>query len=243
MLSKNIKLNGIDMPNFLIVTGCSHDITGTIEHDLVDIPGYKGVNIRSTKKNPRSIVIEFKYRDCGFLTFEKKEIISEWIHSSNLKECKLEYGWIPGSHYLVVPVGDTNLNDNVKIKSFSLEFCLVNPCRIENLEQVKTSNFTYTGTESTYPILEFDVSSSCDKIKLDFSNSSKNGFLELNTSFNSGDKIIIDCKKKSIKVNNKINMPILSLDSDFPTIEKGTNNYNLSSGSATFKVKYNNLYR
>ena len=240
---KTIKLNGIDMPNFLIVTGCSHDITGSIEHDLVDIPGYKGVNIRSTNKKPRSIVIDFKYRDSGFLTYDKKEIISEWIHSSNLKECKLEYSWITESHYLVVPNGDIGLTDNIKVKSFSLEFILVNPCRIDNLEQVQTSNFTYTGTESTYPIVEFDVSNACSNIKLNFSNALNSGFIELNASFNAGNKIIIDCKKKSIRVNGNINMPILSLDSDFPSVEKGNNDYSLVSGNATFRIRYNNMYR
>lgn len=241
--NRSIWLNGIPMPDFLIVTGCSHDITGSIEHDIGDIPGYKGINIRSTKKNPRSIIIDFKYRDSGFLTYEKKEEISNWIHSNDLKECKLEYGWIPGSHYLVVPTGNTGLTDNVKIKNFSLEFLLVNPCRIENEEEVKTGNFTYIGTESTYPTLELDVTRACNKVKIEFKNKITSGFMELNTSFNQSEKIVIDCKKKSIKVNGKDSMPILSIDSDFPTVEKGFNKFNLIVGDVTFKIKYFNLYR
>lgn len=240
---RSIQLNETPMPNFLIVTGCSHDITGSIEHDIADVPGSNGVIIRSTKKNPRSITFDFKYRDSGFLTYENKEEISKWIHSNNLKPCKLELSWIPGSYYLVVPSGDTNLNDNVKIKSFSLEFLLVNPCRIETKEEVKSDSFTYIGTESTYPRLEFSVEKACSKIKLDFSNVLYSGFIELNTSFNAGDKIIIDCEKKSIKVNGVDNMPILSLDSDFPKIENGLNDYKLASGNVTFKILYNNMYR
>ncbi|GAA0861700.1 phage distal tail protein [Paraclostridium tenue] len=239
----SIWLNDIPMPDFLIVTGCSHDITGSIEHDTADIPGSNGVIIRSTKKNPRSIIFDFKYRDSGFLTYENKEEISNWIHSSNLKECKLELSWIPGSYYLVVPSGDTNLNDSPKIKSFSLEFLLVNPCRIENVEEVKTSGFTYIGTESTYPNLEFSVERACSKIKLEFSNTLDSGFIELNTSFNAGDKIAIDCKKKSIKVNDVDNMPILSIDSDFPKVENGWNDYKLTEGNVTFKILYSNMYR
>lgn len=243
MFNKKIKLNGIDMPNFLMVTGCTHDITGSIEHDIIDIPGYKGVNIRSTKKNPRSIILDFKYKDSGFLSFEKKEEISNWIHSNNLKACKLELGWIPGSHYLVVPAGDTGLTDNIEIKSFSLEFILVNPCRIDNIEQVKTSSFIYEGTDSTYPILEIDAVSECNNIRLEFQNIIESGFIELNASFNKGNKIVIDCKKKSIKVNGKDNMPILSIDSDFPTVEKGLNTYRLTNGNYTLKIRYSNLYR
>lgn len=238
-----IKLNGISMPSFLKITGCTHDITGSIEHDIIVIPGSKGVNIRSTNKNPRSVSIDFKYKDDGFLTFDKKEIISNWLHSNNLKECKLEYSWLPGSYYLVVPTGPTLLTDNIKIKSFSLEFLLVEPCRVENIEQIKTSSFSYIGNESTYPIIELDVISACNKIKLNFSNATNIGFLELNSSFNAKDKVVIDCKKKSIRVNNKINMPILSLDSDFPTVEQGNNSYSISAGNVDFKVRYNNIYR
>lgn len=239
----HIKLNSVAMPSFLKIAGCNHDITGSIEHDIVDIPGNKGINIRSTKKNPRSVIIDFKYRDSGFLTYANKEIISNWLHISNLKECKLEYSWLPGSHYIVVPTGNTELNDSLKLKSFSLEFILVNPCRIDNVEHVKTADFIYDGTESTYPILEFNVTSSCSNIKLNFSNSTEVGFIELNSSFNTGDIIVIDCKKKSIKVNNRISMPILSLDSDFPTVEIGDNNYRLVNGNVSFRIKYSNLYR
>ena len=240
---ESIWLNEIPMPDFLIIAGCNHDITGSIEHDIVDIPGYKGINIRSTKKNPRSIVIDFKYRDSGFLTYEKKEKISSWIHSNNLKSCKLELSWIPGSYYLVVPNGDTGLDDKPKIKSFSLEFLLVNPCRIENEEVVKTSSFTYIGTESTYPSLELSIDSACSKIKLEFSNTLDSGFIELNASFNAGDKITINCQKKSIKVNGRDSMPILSIDSDFPKIETGWNDYRMTAGNATLKISYNNMYR
>lgn len=239
----SIWLNDIPMPDFLIVTGCSHDITGSIEHDTADIPGSNGVIIRSTKKNPRSITFDFKYRDSGFLTYENKEEISSWIHSNNLKSCKLELSWIPGSYYLVVPTGDTGLDDKPKIKSFSLEFLLVNPCRIETEEEVKTGSFKYIGTESTYPILTFSVKEACNKIKLEFSNDLDNGFIELNASFNVGNNITIDCKKKSIKVNGIDKMPILSIDSDFPKIETGWNYYNLTAGSVSFNISYNNMYR
>ena len=131
----------------------------------------------------------------------------------------------------------------MKIKSFSLEFLLVNPCRVENEEEVKTGNFTYIGTESTYPTLELDVTRACNKVKIEFQNKITSGFMELNTSFNQGEKIVIDWKKKSINVNGKDSMPILSIDSDFPTVEKGFNKFNLIVGNVTFKIKYFNLYR
>lgn len=242
-IKDKIILNGLDMPDYLIITGVNHDITGNIEHDIVNIPGSKEINIRSTKKSPRSIIIDFKYRDSGFLTYEKKEEISNWIHSNNLKESKLEYSWILGSHYIVVPTGSTELTDSLRIKSFSLEFMLVNPCRIENKVRKVTGDFIYSGTESTYPNIEIQVKSSCNKIILNFSNDKTDGFIELNHSFNQGDKVNIDCKKKSVRVSGVINMPILSLDSDFPTIEKGINKYNISTENVKFNVIYNNLYR
>lgn len=238
-----ILLDGIPMPDFLIVTGCSHDITGSIEHDIADTPGYSGVNIKGTKKNPRSIVIDFKYRDSGFLNYEKKEEISNWIHSNDLKESKLMFSWIPDSHYLVVPNNATSLTDSIKLKSFSIEFLMINPYRIDNRENIVGSNFFYMGTEKTYPMIYIDVINQCTKIKLIFENSEISSFLELNTNFKVGDKIVIDSKRKSIKVNDKYNMPILSLDSDFPIISKGKNNYIVTEGNIDLKIKYHNMYR
>lgn len=253
MLDK-IYFNDVEMPNFLILKDIQIQLLGDVHNTL--IKSNYGSRHKKIEFGSKKIKLEF-----GTL-FEKENMISKeqlneittWIKGDNWKPSKLvlpnsdiEDPW-EGEYYMAIVNNSGEIKNDIIEGIFVLEFICLNPNRFaDNENKIKFPNrignelkrrIFYDGTASTYPVIQFDVSSRCSELKLSVSNSKYDNYIRFKGDFNAGETIEIDMRSKKVLRNNNVAMQILTLDSRFHEIVDGNNIYSLDAGSATVEVKY-----
>lgn len=227
-MSVKLFFNDLQLPAFVKVTGIEESLLPTFDDE-----------------NYRSIKVNFSVRRYRMLSVEQIEEFSTWLRGNNFEYSKLVLPGRTDSYYMAIVDNSVEITDGLRSGTGTIEFkCYAN--RIEksiNKVTFSTSQtINYSGTVETYPTITLDINRECQEIELSFSNAKSTNHIKLVGHFNRGQKVIIDCKKKKVTVDGKLNMQILTLDSYFHQLDFGENRYRLLSGNCTISVSWQNEF-
>ena len=227
-MSVKLFFNDFQLPSYVKVTG--------IEESLLPV---------FDDERYRYIKVNFNIRRYRMLSEEQIKEFSTWLRGNNFEYSKLSLPGREDSYYMAIVNNSVDITDGLRLGKGTIEF-KCRPNRIQKL--INSINFTasqtidYSGTVSTYPIITLDVVQECEEIKLSFSNDQSTNHIKLVGHFNSGQKIIIDCRKKKLTVDELLKMQILTLDSYFHQLKTGSNKYTLMSGNCNVSIHWQNEY-
>lgn len=227
-MSVELFFNEFQLPSFVKVTGIEESLLPTFDDE-----------------NYRSIKVKFSVRRYRMLSVEQIEEFSTWLRGNNFEYSKLVLPGRTDSYYMAIVDNSVEITDGLRSGTGIIEFkCYANRfdrC-IGRVTFTTSKTISYFGTVETYPTITLDISQECQEIELSFSNARSTNHIKLVSHFNRGQKIIIDCKKKKITVDDKLNMQILTLDSYFHQLDLGQNHYRLLSGNCTISVSWRNEF-
>lgn len=231
----NLTFNSVPVPEWLFIKGITNSL----------LPSTQVAKNKKTKLNERHIKIDFiidnNIKSIDLLLDELKM----WMIGNDFGDSKLVLPTDDRFHYIARFNNTTDMGVLKRVLEGYVEFVCYYPNRIENVENIidiKTNNIEYVGNTDAYPIIQFEVTSQCDELKLSFSNSKYNNYIRIKNSFNKGNVIKVDMKTKKVTVNDTVNMKIFTLDSKFHKLTKGINTYTLNAGNANVNVIYYNEY-
>lgn len=232
----NLFFNDIQIPDWIMVTSIEQDILPKLE-----------VTKRRSIFHSKIVKINFTVRQKCLLDQYKIDELIRWVRGDNFKESKLVLPNSEDSYYLAKLKSNINsIQNSVITGKGSIEFILFYPNRIEFMENkiplLNANEINYIGTANTYPVIEFDITSECEELKVSIENSEYNNYFRLKHHFNKGQKVIIDMKTKKVTVNNEVKMQIFTLDSRFHMITEGINKYTLKLGNADVNIIYQHEY-
>lgn len=232
----NLSFGGMRIPSFINIT----DITETIT------PTLSATKFKTTF-GERVITISFKIKRDMFITKEQKVELLNFIKGDNFGISKLILPNNTGRYYMAKVTKVSDLSGGRFFGEGDIEFTCHDYKEYDVNRTSHNSNngnltVKYAGTENIYPTVNINVTGSCNKIKIDFSNSSSSNYLEFNGNFKNGDKIVVNQATNKVTLNNNVNPQIWHLSSKRNMLINGTNTYNLVSGTATFSVEYNTAY-
>lgn len=237
------------IPDFITVTSVKVQILPDIENRFIRAPRAIGVIDTGHNYGTKIIRIGFLIRDKNIGAIDKSEAIAMWLKAYNLKARRLILPSHSDSYFLAKPNNSIELDDGVNIFKGELEFICIDPFRTEiyetnvnyNLQSENKVNVYYTGSAITTPKLEIDVVSSCKNIKIRFKNDMYDNYINLQGTFNPGDKIKIDLNTLKIYRNDILDMKIWGLDSKKHKLYLGVNTYTIEE-SVNLSVKFNVKY-
>lgn len=149
----------------------------------------------------------------------------QWLTGDNYAPSKLEFSDRPDRYIMAQVESDSKVKDLFYYGDTSISFIAVDPHFYMYAGTQKTGNspisVPYLGDIVQPFTAEFSVSKDCSRIALTSDRTSKK--IQLDGTFKSGTNVTIDNSKKQILLNNLVNMSVLSLDSEWFLLEKGTN--------------------
>ena len=236
-----LNFNGVDIPNFIKVRAVNISALASVSTNLKTNAGGYGVL-------------------SGNSTFAEKVIsadISIVIPSGySIQKCARELaGWLKGNDFKLSPLiikddsevqymakvnNSVDISDLIFAGEGSIEFVIPSGVALGTSTKTYTGTtravFTYGGTIKAYPQIEVTMNSQINSGSINIVNVKTGEKISLAGSFNIGDKIVIDCSKHLVKVNDEIQLNMLSLDSQFFGTVLGANEISCSSTGASLKV-------
>ncbi|MGL4731252.1 MAG: phage distal tail protein [Clostridium sp.] len=206
-------------------------------------------NISTTllpQNGQKNIVVDFFFKKSTLLSIEKIIEFQDWIKGDDFKPSKLVLPNDLNSYYIATVKNTVDLNGANRKGTGKIEFSCSPANRIEFEVQKNTLNnkldLYYIGNVAVYPTLEVAITSQCEEVVIKFNNSKYSNYIKFVGSFNRGDLISINQNTNKVTLNNKLNFPILTLDSKRHKLVPGYNFYTLHSGNANVDIIYQNEY-
>lgn len=233
----SLYFNNIRIPDWIKVTNISESL----------IPSFEASRFKTTFKT-RVIQVDFSFTRNMNLDKERKFELLEFIKGDNFTPCKLSLPNHNDRYYLAKVTNISDIDGTIRKGSGTITFTCFDYREYEATKTTATSssgniNLKYNGTEEVYPTIKVNVTSSCSKIKINFSNGTSSSFLEFNDDFRNGDILILEQSTNKLTVNNINKAEIWHLNSKRHKLMPGTtNSYSLVSGSATFSIEFNTAY-
>lgn len=192
------------------------------------------ITIQAFPTETRKINVDFIIYRKGLLSNDQLDELSSWLKGDNGKDSKLVLPNDTTSYYLAKVNNTVEISGSLRKGSGTIEFICQDTTRKSMFRKTKIITqetvISYSGNSKSYPIIRFTVASSCSELKVSVSNDKFNNFIRLTGHFNQGQVIEVDMKKKKVTADNKLNMQILTLDSNFHYLLPGVNRYSLLNG-------------
>lgn len=220
-----IKFNDKEIPSFVTIT------------DIV-VPAY---SLEKTRK----ISVDFSIKTQGLISNNQIFEFSSWLKGGDDEYSTLVLMNDTTSYYLAKVTDDVELKPKSQFKvTGTIKFECYNRMSFVEKKEIFSSqkNISYYSDQPTAPTIKFTIKSECEEILLNFKNKKCDNFIHLTGHFNLGEVIVVDCKTLKVTTNNRLTMPILTLDSFFHKIVKGENRYELKKGNCEVEVSYREEY-
>ncbi|MFD9628681.1 distal tail protein Dit [Peribacillus muralis] len=119
-----LNLNGVDIPSFVKVNRVGYSLLPTVNNNTLSVRGRKGVFLYGQELSDRKIEVDFTIIASavnGVLT--KARVLGSWLFHQ--EPVKLILADEPDKYYLVVPDGDTNIDEAFKTGTGTMTFLCV----------------------------------------------------------------------------------------------------------------------
>lgn len=227
----NVIFNEIDMPDFLKVKAVNTTIFPEINHSFKNIAGGKGTVEMGTSFGAKEIQLDFKIvvpKDKSLMEVQRE--LSVWLMGDNFKLSPLIISDEPDMVYMAKVKDSTSVKDSIFIGEGTITFIVpkgVASYRYEKHGAIngKAIGIYYLGTAETYPLIEWTPARDFGKgTVLKFTHAQTGDVVILEGSFKAGQKVLVDCNKKLVKVGGNLALSMISLDSEWIKIkDKGIN--------------------
>lgn len=234
----DLYFNNKQIPNWIRVTDIKEDILPSLNSDK-----------NQTKFGSKKIIITYNFIRNKLITLEKRNELINWVKGDNFQEGKLILPSRSDFYYMAKVSNLSDITGSIKKGQGTIEFTChnteyisANLCKYTIVNNQPFKVF-YSGNVDVYPILKFIIKSQCNKIKLNFSNSKINSFIEINHIFNAGDIIELNQETNKLTLNNSnVNMQIWHLLSKRNKLITGENTYTLETGNTEVEIIYNTKF-
>lgn len=230
----SVTFNGKPMPSFLILVGREISVLPELDIKTLELPRTIGSSFLYTKRNSKKFKLDFILNPASTVSLDDcVDDFAGWLAGDNFKPSKLAFSEQYNRYYMAQVTGNTEVSDLIVYGTCSVEFVAVDPSKyhVVALSKVGASPLTvnYTGKLERPFSTEVTLTSAANKVELVSDRTTAK--LVLTGSFTTGTKLLFDTDKKIIKVNDNINMKVLTLDSQW---------FNLATGNNELTLKLNN---
>lgn len=242
-----VSFNEVDLPSFVRVTGRTSSVlpsVNVISQSVIRMHGeyFNRIEMDARVEKLDIVIIQ----DSEFDLYQKQEQLAIWLMGNAFKESKLKFMDQPEYYLMGTVDGNTDISDLFVAGEGSITFKCAKPIKYYNKETVLsgTGSITenYTGTAEQRGVFEIKVSTDCSKVVL--GNSRESNKVTLNANFKAGDILVVDCNKKLIKLNGKVDMSILNFKSNWTSIFYGKNTLTVTDDKGVglvFTVTYRKI--
>lgn len=228
-----LSFNGIEIPDFLRVTGITFPVTPELTVKETEIPRRygnldNGVKFGGKPISVSCVVVIPKGRNIHDLADEFKR----WIKGDNWKPSKLVFGEQPETYLLSRVSSQVDISDLFLYGETELEFQSADPRKYASEMTSKsfqgnTGELTYDGIEKAPSIVEIVLGGDCGRITLTHEPSHKQ--VILTGTLVAGQKVTIDSDRKTVSINDNVEMTLLGFRSQWIYLEDGTNSFTIST--------------
>ena len=236
--------NRVDCPDFLKVTSVGISALPSLETNLTSIPGKYGMLNSRTSFGGKTISFEVMLINRKKSLYQMASELAQFLKGDNWNLSKLSTCEVEGKHLMAKVSNSVDINDLQVAGSGTIEFVIPIPLWVANEEttiQSTEKSFTVenTGTHEVLPVLTLKMTSTGDYVEIKNTTTGKS--FKVTYRFKSGDVLVFDMNKKSIKVNGESNMTIFNIDTDWLELAQG-NNALVVNTSATTTVSFKALF-
>lgn len=243
-----IKFNNKPLPSFLKITSFTFSVLPEITLKQVVVPNKIGVIDNGINFGAIAYQFDFillkKVKEDDVLDYIDE--FKKWARGDKWKESQLVFDSQPTRYLMGRVANNIELKDMFIAGEGSFTITCADPIKYDLVETSKasTSNVVtvnYTSLEKATTKFEITLSSDCTNIIITHKETKE--VTSLLGSFKTGQKIIIDSDKKSVKLNDVVSMKLVNLENDWLYLEEGTNTFTLTTSVGTapqFTLKYRN---
>lgn len=240
-----LNFNGVNVPSFVKVKAVSISALPSINTNLKgSMAGFGVLNGKSTfeeKTITASIVIVIP---SGYSLQKCARDLAVWLKGNDFSLSPLILTDDPNIRYMAKVSNSVDISDLIYAGEGEIEFVIPSGCGESITEKLVSgtgkASINYIGSQRTFPVIEVTVGATASTIVIN--HVQKGDSMYLNGSFKSGDKVLIDCNRHLVKVNDKLHMEMIGLTSKFIELDSGTNEISCSVSGSAIKVTYREKY-
>ena len=234
--------NGVEVPNFVKVTGIDQYLLPEIEQYNSKIPSSYGNIDGGISYGSKvftvhyMIIFDGEHSDSYYV-----DKMAAWLMGNNSKVSKFQID-DSGEYYMARPTDAINMSDAILYGSGDITFVASNPRRYapnvisRTLNKTGNTTVTYTGLVPVCPVITVVCPSGTTSIKIT-NNTTKDYILVSGTLAGT---LVIDCDKKFISLEGTKDMSLLDIKSDWITLNRGSNTINVTvTGTAITSITMN----
>lgn len=236
-----LNFNGADVPSFVKVKRVNISALPSVSTNLKNNIGGYGVLSGKSTFGEKIISIDISIVVPSQSSIQKcARKLALWLQGDNFNLSKLIIKDDLDVHYMAKISNSVSINDIIFAGEGTIEFVVPSGVAVGNSVKSYTgttkSTFTYGGTAKAYPQIELTLNSQISNGVVNITNVKTGEKISLAGTFQAGNKIKIDCSKHLVKVNDKLQLNMLSLDSQFFGTVVGANEISCSISGSSLKI-------
>lgn len=226
-----VKFNGKKIPSFIKVQSVNKTLLPNIETYSRKKPLVLGEFFSSIDFGTREIKLNISLL-CNTLSKYYIDTVATWLKGNDWKPSKLQLD-DTGDYYNAVCTSNLDIEDLLIIGKGEIVFTCFDPLLYSDQESsVKifdnTTNVINAGNQSVYPTLEIITENYSN---LSIENLATKQKLEIDGNFKLGQKLVIDCKRGYITLDDNNYMKGFVLRSDWIQLKQGFNSIKVNTNT------------
>ena len=234
--------NGVEVPNFVKVTGIDQYLLPEIEQYNSKIPSSYGNIDGGISYGSKvftvhyMIIFDGEHSDSYYV-----DKMAAWLIGNNSKVSKFQID-DSGEYYMARPTDAINMSDAILYGSGDITFVASNPRRYapnvmsRTLNKTGNTTVTYTGLVPVCPVFTAVCSNGTTSVKI--TNTTTKDYVLVSGTLNG--TLVIDCDKKFVSLEGVKDMSLLDIKSDWITLSRGSNTISVTvTGTAIASITMN----
>lgn len=232
-----LKFNNILIPDFVKVKSVDIQVLPDVSTNTKTTSGgfgcISGKSTFTSKKITATISIVIPegetLQSCG-------RVLAKWLRGNNYRESPLVIMDDDTVYYMAKVSNSVALADAIFVGEGTIEFIVPSGLALSSSSKTTTGTNKVTinneGSHSTLPNIYLTLNTNLNNSTILLTNNSTGDKVILIGSFQSGDKISINCSKHLVKVNDNVSMNIVGYNTKFFEIAEGSHEISASVNSS-----------
>ena len=242
-----LNFNGKELPDFIKVQAVNVQTLPAVNNTLKQIVGSSGRLVGRSDLGEKKITCDVMVIIPAGYTLQKcARELAVWLRGNDFNLSPLIIKDDPNIRYMAKVNSAVDLSDLLFAGRGTIEFVVpsgdseaINETSVSGTTSVTVNN---TGTKSVYPVITATIGTKVTSGTINIRNNTSGDCVTLTGSFNAGDVFTIDCVKNLVKVGNKVDISMLTLESKFFNLKEGNNVIQCDNNSTKLVVKYRAKY-
>lgn len=218
-MKQPLKFNNVELPEFIRVVGRSISVLPPVSVVSTKLPNSVGQRFNRIELQPREYKFDIKVVPVeGFNLDEQIDQFQKWLIGNEFQPSQLIFKEQQDRYMNVVVTGNTDITDLFIAGEGSFTLRADNPLKYllnkQNTSGKGAVTVNYSGTRKEQAVIEVTLDKACKKVEL-LNDSDSKRIISLSADFKAGQKLTIDCRRKLVKLNGKVDMNLLNLSSDW----------------------------